>query len=102
MWVANLSRFKVRIERAGRTATLVMNVDLGIYAIAVGSAQPLSDGNYSWESGFLDPGPAGLGQIHSQTTETSADGKIVFSQQVDGSLTYRSFRVANMYSKPRK
>ena len=91
-----------KIDEASRTATLVMNADLGIYALAVGSAQPLSEGNYSWESGFLDAGPAGLGQIHSQTTETSGDGKIVFSQQVDGTLTYRSFRVANMYSTPRK
>jgi arylsulfate sulfotransferase len=91
-----------KLDEAGHTATLVMNADLGVYAVAVGSAQPLSDGNYSWESGFINPGPAGFGQIHSQTTETSAAGKIVFSQQVDGALTYRSFRVANMYGAPRK
>jgi hypothetical protein len=91
-----------KLDEASHTATLVMNADLGVYSLAVGSAQPLSDGNYSWESGFLNPGPAGFGQMYSRTTETSADGKIVFSQQVDGGLTYRSFRVANMYSAPRK
>jgi hypothetical protein len=91
-----------KLDEANRTATLVVNADLGVYAVAVGSSQPLSDGNYSWESGFLNPGPAGFAQMHSQTTETSADGKIVFSQQVDGGITYRSFRVANMYTAPRK
>jgi arylsulfate sulfotransferase len=91
-----------RLDEANRTATLVMNVDLGLYAVAVGSAQPLSNGDYSWESGFIDPGPAGFGQIHSVTTETSPDGKIVGSEQANGALTYRSFRVASMYGAPRK
>jgi len=91
-----------KIDEANRTATLVMNADLGVYSQAVGSAQPLSDGDYSWESGFIDPGPAGLAQIHSVTTETSPDGKIVGSEQTYGALTYRSFRVASMYTAPRK
>lgn len=91
-----------KLDEANRTATLVMNVDLGVYSQAVGSAQPLANGDYSWESGFIDPGPAGLGQIHSVTTETSPDGKIVGSEQTYGALTYRSFRVASMYTTPRK
>lgn len=91
-----------KIDEASKTATLVMNADLGIYSMAVGSAQPLSDGNYSWESGLIDIGPAGLAKLHSRTTETYPDGKIAFSQQVEGSLTYRSFRVSSMYGAPRK
>ena len=70
-----------------------MNADMGVYALAVGSAQGLSNGGYSFEAGFLHP-PA----ISSRTIETSADGKITFAQEVDGGITYRSFRVANMYS----
>ena len=91
-----------KLDEASRTATLVMNADLGVYSQAVGSAQQLSDGDYSWESGFVSPGPAGLAQIHSVTTETSPEGKIVGSEQASGALTYRSFRVASMYEAPRK
>ena len=91
-----------KLDEDSRTATLVMNADLGIYAVAVGSAQPLADGSYSWEAGFNSPGPAGVGQMYSRTIETSPDGKIAFSQQVQGSLTYRSFRAASMYEAPQK
>jgi hypothetical protein len=91
-----------KIDEDARTATLVLNADLGVYAIAVGSAQPLSDGDYSFESGFINPSPAFMASVYSQTTETSPDGRIVYAQQVEGGLTYRSFRVATMYDAPRK
>jgi arylsulfate sulfotransferase len=91
-----------KIDEDSRTATLVMNADLGVYAVAVGSSQPLSDGSYSWESGFINPGPSGMGGMYSRTIETSPAGKIAYAQQVDGGLTYRSFRVPDMYSVPRK
>lgn len=82
-----------KIDEAAHTATLVMNADMGVYSMAVGSAQGLSNGGYSFEAGFLHP-PS----ISSRTIETSADGKITYAQEVDGGITYRSFRVANMYS----
>ena len=91
-----------RLDETKRTAELVLNADMGIYAVAVGSAQPLSNGNYSFESGFVNPTPAGMGTIFSRTTETSAEGKIVYAQQTEGTLTYRSFRVPDMYHAPRK
>jgi hypothetical protein len=91
-----------KIDEQSRTAELVLNADLGIYSMAVGSAQALSNGNYSFESGLINPGPAGLGAMYCRTTETSPDGKILYAQQVQGALTYRSFRVPDMYSAPRK
>jgi arylsulfate sulfotransferase len=91
-----------KIDEDKHTADLVLNADIGVYAVAVGSAQPLSNGGYSFESGFINPGPAGLTSIYSRTTETSADGKITYAQETDGGLTYRSFRVADLYSAPRK
>ncbi len=90
-----------KIDEDAKTATPVLNADVGVYAVAVGSAQPLSDGAYSFESGFMNPGPAGMAAIYSQTTEVSADGKVTWAQRVNA-LTYRSFRVADMYSAPRK
>lgn len=91
-----------KIDETARTATLVLNADLGVYALAVGSAQPLANGNYSFESGFLNPSPSLPASVYSRTTETTADGKIVYAQQCDGAITYRSFRVATMYDRPRK
>ena len=86
-----------KLDEAAHTATLVMNADLGVYALAVGSAQGLSNGGYSFEAGFLHP-PS----ISGRTVEVSGDGKVTYAQQADGGLTYRSFRVANMYGAPAK
>jgi hypothetical protein len=83
----------------------VMNVDLGEFSVAVGSAQKLENGDYSFESGFIlgNPprGPAKESEW-SQTTEITPEGKITFKQRADGSLTYRSFRVPDMYTAPVK
>lgn len=97
------------LDEANHTATLVMNADLGVYAVAVGSAQSLSNGGFSFESGFINPGPLPPANppqfgffVFSRATETTADGEIAYSQQVNGALTYRSFRVPDLYTPPRK
>jgi hypothetical protein len=43
-----------------------------------------------------------MGAIFSRTTEVSADGKITYAQEADGALTYRSFRIRDLYTAPRK
>ena len=83
------------IDEQSKTATLTYNVDLGVYSIALGSAQALDSGKYSFEAGLIDPGP----KLYSREIETSADGKVLYSQQLQ-TLTCRSFRVADMYSAP--
>jgi hypothetical protein len=84
------------IDEAAKTAKLVYNSDLGVYAIAVGSAQSLDNGGFSFEAGFLNPG-----LFQSQAIETGADGKIAYVQQTEGGVAYRTFRVKDMYSAPR-
>jgi hypothetical protein len=79
------------------TAALVLNADLGVYSPAIGSAQSLSGGGFSFESGFIN-----LPAVSSRATEVGADGKIVYAQQSDGAGTYRSFRVPDLYTAPRK
>ena len=86
------------LDEKARTATLVYNADVGAYAIAVGSAQRLSNGGYTFESGFINPGPSPYGQ----STEISPDGKIVYAQQAAGGVTYRSYRVPDLYTAPHK
>jgi len=84
------------LDENAKTAKLAFNADLGVYALAVGSAQSLDGGGYSFEAGFLNPV-----QLHGQAIETSADGKVAYVQQTDGGITYRSFRVKDLYSAPR-
>lgn len=86
-----------KLDEEAKTATLMYNADLGVYAIAVGSAQTLKNGGYSFEAGFINPA-----SVYSRAVETSADGKVVFALQVEGIIVYRSFRVADMYSPPAK
>ncbi len=87
-----------KLDEKARTAELVYNADLGAFSIAVGSAQRLSGGDYSFEAGFIDPGPTPM----ARAVETSPDGKITYAQQVDGLIEYRSFRLRDLYSAPAK
>ena len=85
------------LDEQTMTATLVVNADLEVYSPAIGSAQSLSGGGFSFESGFIN-----LPAVSSRATEVGADGKIVYAQQTDGAGTYRSFRVPDLYTAPRK
>ena len=82
-----------KIDEQGRTATLVHNADLGVYSFAVGSAQKLKSGGYSFQAGFINPV-----SVYTRAIETSPEGKVIYAQQLDGVIEYRSFRVPNMYS----
>jgi hypothetical protein len=86
-----------KIDEQSRTATLIHNADLGVYAFAVGSAQLLKNGGYNFEAGFTNQ----ISNV-SNAVETSSDGKIVYAQQLEGVIEYRSFRLPDMYSAPRK
>jgi hypothetical protein len=85
------------LDEKTMTATLVVNADLGVYSPAVGSAQALSGGGFSFESGMVNPA-----SVSSRATEVGADGRIVYAQQCEGAATYRSFRVPDVYTAPRK
>jgi arylsulfate sulfotransferase len=85
------------IDEQSRTATLIHNADLGVYAFAVGSAQLLKNGGYNFEAGFTNQN-----SNVSHAVETSPDGRIAYAQQLDGVIEYRSFRLPDMYSAPRK
>lgn len=89
---------KWRLDEKNMTATLVLNANLHIYSSAVGEAQTLKNGGYSFNAGYLDPGTS----PHARVIETDRDGRIVFALEVEGSLAYRSYRVNNMYSPPAK
>jgi hypothetical protein len=92
------------LDEKAKTAKLVYNVDLGVYALAVGSAQSLDGGGYAFDAGFSNPAfgaSSERGLFQGQSIQTGPDGKIDYVQQTYGSIVYRSFRVRDLYSAPR-
>jgi len=90
-----------QLDEQKRTATLVLNADLGTYSQAVGSAQALPGGNYHFDSGFIslkDASGKSLGTA-SQSVETDGAGNIVYAIQF-GATEYRTFRMRDLYTAP--
>jgi hypothetical protein len=81
-----------KLDEQTMTATLVFNVDLGNYSGALGSAQRLSNGNYSFDSGYQGTAP----NVFGQTIEVRPDGSKAYVLQVKG-IEYRSFRMQTLY-----
>jgi hypothetical protein len=75
------------------TATLVVNADLGSYSGALGAAERLSNGDYSFTVGENGPEPP---IPPAQTIEVSPDGTKVFALN-SNKTEYRSFRIRTLY-----
>ena len=82
-----------QLDEQAKTATLVVNTDLGRYSLAVGSTEKLSNGNYWFDAGFL-PDASGI------SDEVDSNGKSVFSVRTAAPV-YRSYRLADMYGPVR-
>jgi arylsulfate sulfotransferase len=84
----------IQLDEQNRVATPLLNADLGAYALAVGSARPLPNGNYHFHLGFL----SGLGGVpaSSRAVEVDPSGNIVYQIQAQSPI-YRSFRMQSMY-----
>jgi len=82
-----------KLDEANRTATLVLNADLGGYSYALGAAQKLSNGNYHFDLGWLPGGS-------SQSVEVDPDGNVVYAIEA-GTQEYRTFRMRDMYTPGR-
>jgi Arylsulfotransferase (ASST) len=81
------------LDEQTMTATLVVNVDLGSYSAALGTAQQLSNGNYSFTLGANGPEPL-VPPAH--TVEVTRDGTRVYDLMVN-KLEYRSYRTRTLY-----
>jgi hypothetical protein len=79
-----------QLDEQSRVARLVYNVDLGLYAPAVGSAQRLPNGNFHFDIGFLGGG------VLSRSVETDAAGGTVYDIEIGGAA-YRTFRMRSLY-----
>jgi arylsulfate sulfotransferase len=82
-----------RLDESTMTAELIVNADLNNYAFAVGSAQPMRNGNYAFNSGFFDGG------FTARSQEIDATGQIVYEVEIAARM-YRSFRMQDLYTPP--
>jgi hypothetical protein len=80
----------LKLDEVNRTATLVLNVDLGAYSLALGSAQRLRNGNYHFDLGWMPNGA-------SQALEFDPEGNLVSLLETE-TQQYRSFRMRDMYT----
>jgi hypothetical protein len=85
----------IRLDEQSRTASLELNADLGVYSLAVGSAQKLRDGDYHFDAGFVLED----GKFVSYSVEVDPSGNPVYLAKADGPL-YRTFRMTDLY-RPR-
>lgn len=81
------------LDEVNRTATQVLNADLGVYSFALGSAYQLPDGAYYFNAGWI------LGLDRARTVDLDTAGKLIFSAEAATPL-YRSFRLPDLYTAP--
>jgi hypothetical protein len=81
-----------KLDEQTMTATLVFNADLGNYSSAVGEAQTLSNGNYSFTSGWQGQAP----NLFAQTIEVRPDGSKAYVLQMNRT-EFRSYRMSTLY-----
>jgi hypothetical protein len=79
-----------KLDEDARTATLVVNLDLGNYSPELGTAERMPNGNYVFDSGSQGGG------LFGQSIEMLPDGTKVYVQEV-AARDYRSFRMTSLY-----
>jgi hypothetical protein len=87
-----------KLDENARTATPILNADLGVYSPFVGSAQRLANGNYHFTAGILFNDTA----LSGRSLEVTPDGKVVYALEMTGGLMYRSNRIADLYTPPNR
>jgi arylsulfate sulfotransferase len=88
------------VDETNMQVTPVMSVDLGVYAIAMGSAQLLGDGNYFFVPAFV---LISLSAINSYSIEILPTPGTITGTQVlnlQGPEHYRAWQMPNLYSPP--
>ena len=82
-----------KIDEQARTATPILNADLGDFSMALGSAAKLPNGNYHFDLGWI---PQSYGPT-SRVVEVDPSGKIVYEIRTPTAF-YRAFRLASLYA----
>jgi arylsulfate sulfotransferase len=86
----------IQLDEAKRTAHVALNADLGVYSLALGSAQKLTNGDYHFDAGWVPDGGGSTG-TSAYSVEVDGAGNTVFEMKTPTPL-YRSFRMTDMYT----
>ncbi len=86
----------IQLDEENRTARLALNADLGVLSGALGSAQKLRDGSYSFDAGLVSD-PDGLFNSAGFSIQVDPSGSQVLSSIKLLGPVYRSFRLADLY-----
>ncbi len=76
-----------------KTATLTLDADLGLYSVALGNAQRLSMGTFTFTAGLLTEESSPTGQV----VEVGSAGEKQSLFQAEMNI-YRSYRMKNLYA----
>ncbi len=91
----NSRGYVLSVDEANLQATPILISDLGHYSVALGSSERIAGSpNYHFESGWVVP------ENYSISTEVAPGGVIAFALQEDNVLTYRSYRMRDLYTPP--
>jgi hypothetical protein len=94
--------YVLNVDEGGLQATPQMLFDLGYYAVAQGSAQVLSNGDYEFMGGQIigkEPGNNPQPSAYQQGAEVTPAGVTTYSE-VSQSQAYRLWRVTDFYNLP--
>lgn len=80
-----------QVDETNMTANPVVDIDLGIYSLATGSAQRLANNSYHFYLGDIN-------NTNSQSVEVTTSGTDEFKLVEASAVGYRSFRMSSLYS----
>jgi len=83
----------LQLDETQHTATLVFNGDLGVYGSSLGSAQILSNGDYHFGPGYIEP------TLTSSALEFTPSATLNYNMQINAT-EYRTFRMQSLYAPP--
>jgi len=84
-----------KVDELGRTASLEVNADLGIYSFALGSAHKLTGGGYHFNLGWVP----GTTPASARSIEVDEAGHVRFADDTAVPV-YRTFRLKDLYTAP--
>jgi arylsulfate sulfotransferase len=85
--------YVLSVDESGRTVTPILIQGLGSYSVGLGTAEVIPGSpNYHFENGFITPGR------YSRSQEVAPDGAAVFEMDSENILTYRSYRMQDLYT----
>jgi len=85
--------YVMSVDESNRTVTPILIQDAGGYSVGQGTAQLIpGSSNYHFNNGSLEPGP------FTKSVEITPTGETVFEMDSEDILTYRSYRMQDLYT----